>query len=72
MEKWQLSIRNDKEFLKNIRKCKTVSFTVHKDGSIAIKGVEDPPPANSKASKSGGAKGRASDSSAATKPASEN
>ncbi len=30
MEKWQSSIRSDKEFLKNIRKCKTVSFTVPK------------------------------------------
>ena len=40
-EKWQSSIKRDKEFLKNLRKYKTVSFTVHEDGSIAIKGVKD-------------------------------
>ena len=48
MEKWQSSIKKDKEFLKNIRKCKTVSFTVRKDGSIVIKGVEDTAAPNSK------------------------
>ena len=40
MEKWQSSIKNEKEFLKNLRQYKTVSFTVKKDGSIEIKGVE--------------------------------
>ena len=43
MEKWQTSIKSDKTFLKSIYKYKTISFTVHKDGSIEIKGVEDPP-----------------------------
>ena len=56
MEKWQSSIKNDKDFLKNLRQFKTVSFTVHKDGSIAIQGVEDTD-ASGKAGKSGGKKG---------------
>ncbi len=56
MEKWQSSIKNDKDFLKNLRQFKTVSFTVHKDGSIAIQGVEDAD-ASRKAGKSGGKKG---------------
>jgi len=58
MEKWQSSIKKDKVFLKNLRKYKTVAFTVHKDGSIEIKGVEDPP-ADKKADKSGGSQGPA-------------
>ena len=44
MEKWQSSIKNDKDFLKNLMQYKKVSFTVRKDGSIVIKGVADPPP----------------------------
>jgi hypothetical protein len=64
MEKWQSSIRSDKDFLKNVRKCKTVSFTVRKDGSIVIKGVEDT--ANSKTNKSGDSKGPATGSSSAS------
>ena len=56
MEKWQSSIKNNKDFLKNLRQFKTVSFTVHKDGSIAIQGVEDTD-ASGKAGKSGGKKG---------------
>ena len=49
MEKWQASLKGDKDFLKNLMKYKTVSFAVRKDGSIVIKGVEDPPPADKKA-----------------------
>jgi hypothetical protein len=56
LEKWQSSIKNDKEFLKNLRQYKTVSFTVHKDGSIGIKGVDNAPAPDSKARKKGSAK----------------
>ena len=72
MEKWQSLIRSDKEFLKNIRKCKTVSFMVHEDGSIAIKGIEDTAAPNSKSSRPGGTKDSANSSSAPAKTASEN
>lgn len=58
MEKWQSSMKADKDFLKNLRQYKTVAFTVHKDGSIAISGVEDPP-SGKKANKSGGNQGSA-------------
>ncbi|MGO9112064.1 MAG: hypothetical protein ACLP9L_22795 [Thermoguttaceae bacterium] len=54
MEKWQSSIKNDKSFIKKLRQYKTVAFTVHKDGSIEIKGVEDTPASESKADKSAG------------------
>ena len=56
-EKWQNSVRTDKEFLKNLMQYKTVSFTVKKDGSIVIQGVEDKP-ADAKQAKSGGKKNR--------------
>ncbi len=42
MEKWQDSMKKDKNFLKDLKQCKKVAFTVHEDGSIEIKGVEDP------------------------------
>ena len=54
MEKWQASIKKEKGFLKNLMKYKTVSFTVQKDGSIVISGVEDKPAGDSKSGKSGG------------------
>jgi hypothetical protein len=72
MEKWQSSIKNDKEFLKNLRQCKKVSFTVKKDGAIEIKGVEDPPPADKKASKSDGKKKSVKKSSDSDKASKEN
>jgi hypothetical protein len=56
MERWQSSIKSDKEFLKNLRQYKTVSFTVHKDGSIAIKGVDDAPASDGKTRKKAAAK----------------
>jgi hypothetical protein len=46
MEKWQASIKKDKGFLKNLMKYKTAAFTVHKDGTIEIKGVDDKPAGN--------------------------
>ena len=55
-EKWVSSVRNDKEFLKNLRQYKTVSFTVKENGSIVIKGVEGKTVADAKSSKSKGKK----------------
>ena len=41
-EKWQNTIKQDKTFLKNLQKCKTIEFTVKKDGRLIIEGKEDP------------------------------
>jgi len=71
MEKWHSSIKNDKGFLKDLRKCKTVSFAVRKDGSIEIKGVENTS-ASDKAMKSGGKKDPTESSSASAKANSDN
>ena len=72
MEKWQASIRGDKDFLKNLRQYKMVAFTVHKDGSIEIKGVEDPPASDGKAGKSGGKKGTATSMGPPAKTSTDN
>ena len=58
MEQWQASIKKDKAFLHEMMKHDKLSFTVKKDGSIVIEGVE--PPAG-KDSKGGGKKGRTKD-----------
>ena len=52
-EKWQSSIKADKNFLKNLHQHKKVSFTVHEDGSIGIQGMEEikPPEKASKTKK---------------------
>ena len=71
MEKWHSSVKSDKGFLKDLRKCKTVSFSVSKDGSIVIKGVEDTS-ASDKAKKSGGKKGPADSSSSSSASAKAN
>jgi hypothetical protein len=56
LEEWQSLIKSDKEFLKNLRQHKKVAFTVHKDGSIAIKGVDDAPGPDNKGRKNGSTK----------------
>ena len=66
-EKWQKSIKSEKNFLRNLRQYKTISFSVHKDGSITIRGVED-----SKINKSSGKKAPSTDSSASPKASSDN
>lgn len=53
-QKWQSSIRGDKEFLKNVRQAKSVAFTVKENGSIVIAPVEDKPDTDAKANKSDG------------------
>ena len=53
-QKWQSSIRSDKEFLKKLRQAKTVAFTVKENGSIVIEPVEDKPETDAKANKPDG------------------
>jgi len=40
MEKWQSSIKNDKTFLKDVTRGKTIEFTMKKDGSLEIRGTD--------------------------------
>lgn len=69
MEKWQASIKSDKDFLKNLMQYKAVAFTVRKDGSIVIKGVED---SSKKATKPGDKTNSANSSPATTKASNDN
>ncbi len=66
-EKWQSSLKSEKNFLRNLRQAKTVAFTVHKDGTIAIKGAEDSSASGSKTKKSSGKQAPASSDSSGAK-----
>jgi hypothetical protein len=71
MEKWRSSIKKDKDFARNLMKFKTAAFTVHKDGSIVIEGVEEPSASKNKPRKATDKGGPAGDTAEPTKPGSE-